>query len=129
MPGGRRAGPAASLRGCLGGRGGGHGGKGRKHLLIVTGVDKSGRAHGFLAYGPPSATTMRQIPAGVLPIVGTITGDTLRFYNAQKTDTHTFTLTGANRLSRSWSHTSGANATALLNPIWTLVSAERAAKQ
>ena len=104
-------------------------GKGRNLMLIVTGVDKEGRADGYYSWGPPTPTTFPQNAPGSFRVAGTITADTLRFSSPKGDTSFAFTLMSDNRLSHLWSHTSGRNWSAIFNPVWTLASAERAAKR
>jgi hypothetical protein len=103
------------------------GGKGRKYMLIITSVDKEGRADGYWAFGPSTPTSATKGPPGVWRIAPTIAKDVLKFSN--KKHSFTFTRIGRDKLSYFWSHESGQSASSIFDPTWTLVAAERAAKR
>ena len=101
----------------------------RKVLLIVTNVDKEGRADGYWVYGPPGSKSFDQNPAATFKIAGTITDRSLRFSSPGGFAKYRHTLTSDGRMDYFYSNTKGQTSTAVLVPIWTLVEAERTAKR
>jgi hypothetical protein len=105
---------------------GGPEGRDRKHMLLVTRVDKDGRADGYLMTGPPAPASQTPSPPNFFRIAGAISGDTLNFTNQRATESFKLTLTSDGRLSCFWSHASGLTSFATFEPVWTLVAARQA---
>jgi len=103
----------------------GYKGKGRRHMLIVTGAESSGRAFGFLLYGPPTINSFSQGPAGVHKFDGIISGDRLTFTALGGREMMKMTLGSNARMHYAWQNTKGQNSSTTLNPVWILVNAER----
>jgi uncharacterized caspase-like protein len=101
--------------------------KGKKNMLIVTRVDKNGRAEGYLAHGPPTPTSYSRKPAGSLGFIGRITESTLRFSSGAVT--YSNRLTPDNRIYYLYSNSKGQTASRYLNPVWTLSDVERSTKR
>jgi Caspase domain len=106
---------------------GGSDGAAKKSMLIVTNVDKNGKADGYFAFGPPTAKSINRGAAGYFRIEGTINDDTLRFSNP--VGTYRSSLTTSNRILYVFANAKGQTASRYLNSVWSLVEAERSAKR
>ena len=102
------------------------GGRGRQVMLIVTDVDASRRATGYYGYGPPTATTFNQNPAGSFAFAGQIEGDTLRFETGTANWTVKFTVGDSLHMTQKLKN-GNRTPTAMLEPVWRLVERERSA--
>ena len=91
--------------------------------MIITQVAKDGKADGFWVYGGPVTVSFGQYAGGVVKIAGTIAGNALKF--SDPTGAHQCTLADAGKLSWSYSTKQGQATSSMLNPVWTLVEAER----
>jgi hypothetical protein len=103
--------------------------KGKKNMLIVTRVDQDGKAEGYLAHGPPTATSFSREPAGHFRITGTIRGDTLTAANPDATIRYRNRLLADNRMLYQYENVKGQTASRYLDPVWRLVDVERAVKR
>jgi uncharacterized caspase-like protein len=101
----------------------------RPLMIIATRVGKDGKFDGYWAYGPPGRSTVRQYPGSMFQIAGTITGNTLRYANPSGDASYQITLTSSNKMNYAFSSTTGETATAVFDPVWTLVQAEQLAKK
>ena len=101
----------------------------RDVMLIVTRVDKEGRADGYWTYGPPGPQSFDQGRALAFRMLGTITDGSLRFSSPSGWATYRHRLTTNGRMDYFYSNTKGQTANGVLIPVWTLVEAERAAKR
>jgi caspase domain-containing protein len=99
----------------------------RDTLLIVTRVDKEGRADGYWAYGPPGANSFNQDPPSVFKVAGTITDKTLRFSSPRGKSTYIHRLTNDGRMDHVFTNPKGGTSASVLAPVWSLVEAERSA--
>ena len=96
----------------------------RQMMLIVTSVDADGIADGYAANGPPQKKSQIQSPSRYWPLKMRISGDSISFSDANGQFEGTLTpqnkmalkLTYSDRVKTGW---------VLLEPIWTLVKAER----
>jgi hypothetical protein len=100
---------------------------GRRLMMIITRVDKEGRADGFWLFGPSVPSGFTQGPAGVFKIAGRISEDTLRFTSPRGDENYKHTLSGKN-ISYFYSNAKGQTVSAAFLPLWTLVEAQQAAK-
>jgi hypothetical protein len=105
------------------------GGTSRKLMLIVTRVDKEGKAHGYHPFGSAGPKSFSKAPAGVHTVRGTITADTLTFFDSSGKRTYKFTLTAANRMNHFYSNERGQTRSDVLLPFWTLIEAKQSAKR
>jgi DNA-binding winged helix-turn-helix (wHTH) protein len=97
----------------------------RQFMLIVTTVDEGGVAEGYEVHGPAQPRSPTQSPAHAAPFVARISGDMLQF--SSFTGKHEATLTEQNRISFRLTYRIGGVGLVTLDPVWTLVEAERAA--
>ncbi len=98
-------------------------------MMILTHVDKDGNTDGYWLSSPPAPKSIVRSPAGFFKIAGTITGDTLRFSNLDGSISYKHTLTSANRMNYIYTLSHGPTGHTVLDPVWTLVEAERLAKR
>ncbi len=103
--------------------------KGRSNMLIVTRVNKDGRAAGYFMYGPSGPKSFEQGPSGFFPVIGTIADDTLTHTSPGGSHTYKYTAMDLSRLAFRYSNAKGQTASFVFTPVWTLVEAERAAKR
>ena len=121
----------APLRGFVGiwADTGGSARRSRDLMLIVTRVDKEGRADGYWVYGPPGSNSFTQNPPSAFKVAGTITDKTLRFSSAGGMSKYSHRLTRDGRMDHVFTNSKGQTDTRVLVPAWSLVEAERGAKQ
>lgn len=100
-------------------------GGGRSVLIITTSIRKDGRLDGYWLWGPPTPSSLFQYPAGIFRIAGTATDGSLRFNNPSGTGSYRLTLTNTNKMKYVLWSTKGDNDNKVLDPVWTLVGAER----
>jgi uncharacterized caspase-like protein len=100
---------------------------GRRLMMIITRVDKEGRADGYWTFGPPVPTGVTQNPASVFKIAGRISENTLRFSSPDGRAQYKHTLNGKT-ISYAYANAKGQAASNVLIPLWTLVDAQQAAK-
>ncbi len=103
--------------------------KGRSNMLIVTRVNKDGRAAGYYMYGPSGPKSFEQGPGGFFPMIGTIADDTLTHTSPGGSATYKYTAMDLGRLAYRYTSAKGQTASFVFTPVWTLVEAERAAKR
>jgi hypothetical protein len=101
------------------------GGQGRHAMIIVTAVDKTGRAIGYYVYGPPTPKAFEQDPAGHVQFAGQIEKDKLTFETRRAV--FVATMTTGDRLHLVAKRFDGRSPTAVVEPVWRLVEAERTA--
>ena len=97
----------------------------RQMMLIVTSVDADGMADGYAANGPAQPKSHIQSPPRYWPLRMQISGDTISFSETMGQFEGTLTpqnkialkVTFSDRVKTGW---------VLLEPVWTLVKAERA---
>jgi DNA-binding winged helix-turn-helix (wHTH) protein len=100
-------------------------GSNRQLMLIVTEVNRDGIALGYGVNGPPQPRARLQKPAGPFPFTAHILGDLLSFDGAA--GQHVASLTRDNRVELILTYRDGHRAVVSLDPVWTLVEAERSA--
>ena len=98
----------------------------RQFMVIITSVEKAGIVAGFTARGPRQALSVVKSPAGSTHFKAYISGDSFRY--SGPASEREVVLTAGNRLEFSEVFTAtGATMRVVLDPVWTLVEAERAA--
>jgi DNA-binding winged helix-turn-helix (wHTH) protein len=102
-------------------------GSNRQLMLIVTQVDRDGIAVGYGVNGPPQPTGRIQNPAGPFTIRRRISGDALSWENEH--GRHVISFTRDNRVEMTVTYRDGLVGVVSLDPVWTLVEAERAANE
>lgn len=105
----------------------------RAHIFVATRVHKDGKLDGYWAWGPTKPETKHPNPAaGFWFVSGTVTGDSFRFNKTLDNFNGSFrlTLTAENKLKYLYTNpTRGEASSGVFSPIWTLVTAEAAAKR
>jgi uncharacterized caspase-like protein len=101
----------------------------RKHMIIMTAVEKDGKVYGHFLSGPPTASSADKSSAGGFKFIGKITGNTMRFSDPGGTMQYRNSLTSTNHINYLWSNDKGQYAARVLNPVWSLVEMERSAKR
>ena len=104
----------------------GNNGKGRRTLVIVTGVEPPGTVRGFLSVGPSDATSFSKGPATYFGFEGSLEGLTVRFQNAKRTANYSIILNADNVLLYHYANIRGQRTSRTLRPLWMLTLAERA---
>jgi DNA-binding winged helix-turn-helix (wHTH) protein len=96
----------------------------RQMMLIVTSVDAGGMADGFAANGPPQTKSHIQSPSRYWPLRMRISGDSIFFSDAH--GQFEGTLTPQNKIALKLTYRDGGKTGwVLLEPVWTLVRADR----
>jgi DNA-binding winged helix-turn-helix (wHTH) protein len=96
----------------------------RQMMLIVTSVGADGIADGYAANGPPQNKSQIQSPSRYWPLKMRISGDSILFSDAN--GQFEGTLTPQNKIALKLTYSDRAKTGwVLLEPIWTLVKAER----
>jgi hypothetical protein len=95
----------------------------RQLMLIVTHVDRNGSAMGYTVDGPPQPKTPVQTPAGAHVFQARISGDSL--FHDTEYGRRVVSLTSQNRIELQMFWRDGRVGAVSLNPVWTLVEAER----
>jgi uncharacterized caspase-like protein len=103
--------------------------KGRSNMLIVTRVDKDGRAAGYFMYGPSGPNSFEQGPGGFFPIIATIADGTLTHTSPGGGHIYKYTVMDLGRLAYRYANPKGQTASLIFTPVWTLTDAERATKR
>ncbi len=94
----------------------------RQLMLIVTQVDRDGRAVGYTVDGPPQPKTPVQTPAGSHVFQARISGDSL-FYDTPY-GRRVASLTSQNRIELQMLWRDGRVGAVSLDPVWALIQAE-----
>jgi DNA-binding winged helix-turn-helix (wHTH) protein len=98
----------------------------RQFMVIITDVEKAGILAGFTIRGPRQPLSVVKSPAGSAHFRAYISGDSFRY--SGPASEREVVLTAGNRLEFSEVFTAtGATMRVVLDPVWTLVEAERAA--
>ena len=105
----------------------GYGGSGRQAMLIVTKVTNQGEIEGYLLRGPPTAASSNRNPATYLTIRASIADEQFSWNN--RTTIRTARLFANGSMTVTDRSADGHEGTVTLKPVWTLLEAERAAKQ
>jgi DNA-binding winged helix-turn-helix (wHTH) protein len=96
----------------------------RQLMLIVTQVDRNGSALGYTVDGPPQPRTPVQTSAGSHVFQARISGDSLLYETEY--GRRVATMTSQNRIELQMRWRDGRVGAVSLDPVWTLVEAERA---
>ena len=102
-----------------------NGGKWRRIMLIVTRVEASGQAFGFHFFGPSVTTSFTQGPEGFFKIDGLIDGDVIKYKAFNGSETYSHTLRSSSQMRFFFQNNHGQTNSRTLDPVWTLVRAER----
>jgi DNA-binding winged helix-turn-helix (wHTH) protein len=97
----------------------------RQFMLIVTDVDRDGTAAGYMVNGPPQPGSFIQSPPHSSPFKARISGASLSY--SDMTGAHVASLTAQNRIEFKLTFRGGGVGEVALDPVWTLVEAERTA--
>jgi DNA-binding winged helix-turn-helix (wHTH) protein len=95
----------------------------RQLMLIVERVDRLGTVAGYVIDGPPQPQSIAQEPARARPFIATFSGGILTF-EARRGKTY-IALTPNNTIDYRVAYPNGRIGVVLLDPVWTLVGAER----
>jgi hypothetical protein len=99
---------------------------GRAWGLIIEDVSAQGLAIGYTFFGPPKSASI-QSPAAYYPAVGKISDNKL-VIKGKRTEI-VATLGADNQIVMTETYVNGVTGSAILRPIWQLVTAERATKR
>ena len=97
----------------------------RQLMLIVTDVDRDGTAAGYMVHGPSQPKSFYQSPPHSKPFKARISGASLSY--SDMTGAHVALLTAQNRIEFTQTFRDGSPGEVALDPVWTLVEAERTA--
>lgn len=100
---------------------------GRQYMIVVVDIVSHNTVLGHTAIAPPTAASSRSNPAGHWPFIATASGNKLVI--KRSASELVATLDAKNRLLAVETWKNGFSAKVLLEPVWTLVKAERAAKR
>ena len=98
-------------------------GTSRQFMFIVTHVEKEGLAGGYTVRGPPAPNSRIQSPAQAVPFTACIAADTLTYSNPR--GNYRVWFVKDNSLIFHQTYVDGYVTMVALEPIWTLVEAER----
>ena len=99
---------------------------GRAWGLIIEDVSAQGMAIGYTVFGPPQSASI-QSPAAYYPAVGKISDNKL-VIKGKRTEI-VATLDADNQIVMTETYVNGVTGSAVLKPIWQLVTSERATKR
>jgi hypothetical protein len=97
----------------------------RQLMLIVTDVDRDGTAAGYMVNGPSQPNSFYQSPPHSKPFKARISGASLSY--SDMSGAHVASLTAQNRIELALTFRDGSVGEVALDPVWTLVEAERTA--
>lgn len=97
----------------------------RQFMFIVTRVEKEGLAGGYTVRGPPAPNSRLQIPAAAVPFTAFISDGILTYSNPR--GHYRVWFVGRVGLVFKQTYVTGDMTMVALDPVWTLVAAERAA--
>ena len=103
---------------------------GRQWMTVVVSVNAEGRAWGYHSRGPSMPNSV-PTPADTMTFTGLITDGTLTYSTSSAKVALSFTAERQLKYeeARNAGPRSGKTATVVLNPVWTLVDAERVARK
>jgi hypothetical protein len=103
---------------------------GRQWMTMIVGVNREGRAWGYHSRGPPMPNSVAS-PADIIAFTGSISGGTLTYSTSDAKIALSFTAQRRLQYREAWNEgpRSGKTAKVVLQPVWTLVEAERMAKK
>jgi DNA-binding winged helix-turn-helix (wHTH) protein len=99
----------------------------RQFMLVVTHAEWPGILTGFTVRGPPQALSFLKAPAGVYHFKARVLGNSFRYGGSG--GEREVVLTPDNRVEYNEVFSTGVTAHVVLDPVWTLVEAERATMQ
>ena len=99
----------------------------RQFMLIVTHVEKEGLAGGWTVRGPPKPNSRIQNPAEAVPFTAYISDHRLTFRNPRGDYDVWFSTQGGIVFKQTY--VTGDATMVALDPVWTLLDAERAARK
>jgi len=99
----------------------------RQFMLVITGAEWPGILTGFTVRGPPQPLSLLKAPAGVSHFKARVIGNSFRYSGSG--DEREVVMTPANQVEFTQFFSSGAKAYVVLDPVWTLIGAEKAATQ
>lgn len=102
-------------------------GTNRQFMFIVTHVEKEGLAGGYTVRGPPAPNSYLQNPAEAVAFTAYVAKNALTFSNPR--GTYRVWFVGRNSLVFQQTYVSGYVTMVALEPVWTLLEAERADKK
>lgn len=97
----------------------------RQFMIVITQAERSGTLTGFTVRGPPQALSLVKSPAGLSHFKARVLGDSFRYSGPESE--REVVMTAGNQLEFSQVFNTGATVRVVLNPVWTLVEAERKA--
>lgn len=97
----------------------------RQFMLVITGAERSGIVTGLTVRGPPRALSLVAKPAGSAHFKARILGVSFRY--SGPSSEREIVMTADNRLEFNEAFDTGAIVRVILEPVWTLVEAERKA--
>ena len=102
----------------------------RQWMTIIVSVSKEGKAFGYHSRGPPMPNSV-QNPAAVIAFTGVIAGDSVTYNLPESKISLSLVEQGRLRYHETFhaGTRTGSTASAVLNPAWSLVTAERKAKR
>jgi len=95
----------------------------RQFMLVITGAEPSGVLTGLTVRGPPRALSLVGRPAGSAHFKARVLGDSFRYSGAHSE--REVLMTADKRLEFNEIFDNGVMVRAILDPVWTLVEAER----
>lgn len=99
----------------------------RQFMLVITDAASSGVLTGFTVRGPPQVLSLIQNPAGSFHFKARVIDDSFRYSGADSE--REVTMLAGHRLQFSEAFDNGAKARVILDPVWTLIDAERKAAE
>jgi DNA-binding winged helix-turn-helix (wHTH) protein len=96
----------------------------RQFMFIVNHVEKEGLAGGWTVRGPPAPSSLVQNPAAAVPVIALISDNALTYRNPRGDYKVWFAEQGGLVFKETF--VTGVMTMVALDPIWTLVEAERA---
>ena len=102
----------------------------RQWMTVIVSVNKEGKAFGYHSRGPPMPNSF-QNPATTIAFTAVISGDSASYSTSDAKIVISFIEKGRLRYVETFNAGArvGSTPTVVLNPHWTLVAAERAAKR
>jgi hypothetical protein len=97
----------------------------RQFMLVITDAESPGIVTGFTVRGPPQPLSFFKTPPGSSHFKARVLGDSFR-YSGPKSEREVVLIAGG-RLEFSEVFNTGATVRVMLDPVWTLAQAERAA--
>jgi hypothetical protein len=102
-------------------------GTGRQFMFIVAHVEKEGLAGGYTVRGPPAPNSRIQNPAEAVTFTAYIADDVLTYSNPR--GNYRVWFVGRNSLIFRQTYVTGHTTMVSLEPVWTLVEAERTVEE